>query len=1011
MTTVAAQGVQPIAGYVLVDRLGSGAYGEVWRAEAPGGLSKAVKIVYGHHNEIRASRELQALERVKLLRHPFLLSLERIEIADGRLIIVTELADMSLKQRFHDCQAAGQPGIARDELLSHLRDAADALDYLNAAQSLQHLDVKAENFLLVGGRLKVGDFGLVRNLTECDAAMLEGMTPRYAAPEVFEGRPTKFSDQFSLAVVYAELISGQPPFDAKSPAQCAAQHLLGAKPKLDSLDPADQAIVRRALSKKPEDRFPSCRAFVDGLLAGAEPATCRIVENRGPRPEASPSTAETPVHGPDNGTGPAISNPAKSNPASRPSGSTPVAPHRASPAIEDMTLVISGDSSLRSPASCGTNSHAPNRLAAVEFDHLEWEPRPTLFVALGGAAAQIVRGLSKRVTNRFAASAAVPAWATLLIDTEAATPSPSTTEPKLADQSADEPLIVPLRTTQEYRAEAPQVLKWISRRWLYNIPRIPRTSGCRPLGRLALVDNGAIVIERLRQELQAFTSPAALTTSAAVVGTTFGLRPVIVLVASISGGSGSGMVLDLAYAVRKLAAEIGLADYELRGLLIHATETEPASQELALANSLACLTELAHFNRPGGGYPGEEALGISSVPSILPTFDETLVVHLGDGLGNIEFQERSQRIVDYLYHRLATRVGTLLDRLHTSAADERLAGSGEATIRTFGLYSADNLPGDVVEGYIARLCQTVAEKWFGTASRPVANDRNGAASGGDELSEKLKRLTELALGPSADRRFVRDVAAALTESITTTGVTSQAKLDLVLANCSEELGKLAASLRTLRDSAPTIRELQDRVGGSKTETPLFALHSAVQTFLQERVAELAISLGNDFPASFFQRQRRAGDGPDVAGQILQGLARQLRLAAQAEILKSLQQIEVTRLLLDLIEKSSAARDPLRGMLRAAGPLLSAAGAPERLFVFAPEYADTAALSRLFADDLQAAATVVSTAEPQLTVCVEREQISLRDVAATLIAGRTKLVELASRLHTRVDVSWAPLRIG
>ena len=187
----------------------------------PGGLTKAVKIVYGHHNEVRASRELKALERVKQLRHPFLLSLERIEIVDGRLIIVTEMADMSLKQRFLDCQAAGQPGISRGELLSHLRDAADALDFLNASQSLQHLDVKAENLLLVGGRLKVGDFGLVRNLTECDASMLEGMTPRYAAPEVFEGRPTKFSDQFSLAVVYAELLTGLPPFDAKSPAQCA----------------------------------------------------------------------------------------------------------------------------------------------------------------------------------------------------------------------------------------------------------------------------------------------------------------------------------------------------------------------------------------------------------------------------------------------------------------------------------------------------------------------------------------------------------------------------------------------------------------------------------------------------------------------------------------------------------------------------------------------------------------------------------------------------------------------
>ena len=74
-------------------------------------MIKAVKIVYGYHNEVRASRELKALERIKQLRHPFLLSLERIEIVDGRLIIVNELADMSLKQRYLDCKAAGSRGL------------------------------------------------------------------------------------------------------------------------------------------------------------------------------------------------------------------------------------------------------------------------------------------------------------------------------------------------------------------------------------------------------------------------------------------------------------------------------------------------------------------------------------------------------------------------------------------------------------------------------------------------------------------------------------------------------------------------------------------------------------------------------------------------------------------------------------------------------------------------------------------------------------------------------------
>ncbi len=487
----------------------------------------------------------KALEFVKQLRHPFLLSLERIEIVDGRLIIVTELADMSLKQRFLDCQAAGLPGISRDELLSHLHDAADALDYLNSSQSLQHLDVKAENLLLVGGRLKVGDFGLVRNLTECDASMLEGMTPRYAAPEVFEGRPTKFSDQFSLAVVYAELLTGQPPFDAKSPAQCAAQHLLGAKPKLDLLDPAEQAVVRRALSKKPEDRFPSCRAFIDSLLAGAAPETCRTPDTHRDRPDGVPAAADVQVARFNCSTS-AVS----ADQAYRPTWNPPVAEHRSSPAVDDMTLVIGGEPLMRHAARGGEVSRAANRLPAVEFERVEWEPRPTLFVALGGAATHVVRRIAQRLTSRFAAPAAVPAWAMLSIDTDPAALQRASTQTVPGEKMADDTLLISLRTTQEYRTEAPQVLKWLSRRWLYNIPRIPRTSGCRPLGRLALVDNAQPVMDRLRSELQAFAASESLAGSAAAVGVRFANRPVIVLVASISGGTGSGMVLDIAYAVR-----------------------------------------------------------------------------------------------------------------------------------------------------------------------------------------------------------------------------------------------------------------------------------------------------------------------------------------------------------------------------------------------------------------------------------------------------------------------------
>src|SRR3954447_19564656 len=100
---------EPIPGYKLIERLGGGGFGEVWKAEAPGGLFKAIKFVYGDLSAAsidtqRAEQELKALNRVKTVRHPYILSLERVDIIAGQLLIVMELADRNLWDRFKECR-------------------------------------------------------------------------------------------------------------------------------------------------------------------------------------------------------------------------------------------------------------------------------------------------------------------------------------------------------------------------------------------------------------------------------------------------------------------------------------------------------------------------------------------------------------------------------------------------------------------------------------------------------------------------------------------------------------------------------------------------------------------------------------------------------------------------------------------------------------------------------------------------------------------------------------------
>jgi serine/threonine protein kinase len=263
-------GSVPLPGYTLLSPLGRGGFGEVWKCEAPGGLHKAIKFVTSEsedgRGEERFGQELAAFEQIKAIRHPFLLTLERVEQIDGELVMVMELADRQLQDRFVECRNCGLPGIPREELLGYFADAAEALDVISAKFKLQHLDIKPANLFIVSGHVKVGDYGLVAQLEGPDAGN-RGLTPRYVAPEVLHGTPSNSSDQYSLALVYQELLTGEFPYTGRTPQQLMLQHV-SAQPNLMPLPSCDQPAVAKALSKQPPGRFPSCLAFVQALMAG-----------------------------------------------------------------------------------------------------------------------------------------------------------------------------------------------------------------------------------------------------------------------------------------------------------------------------------------------------------------------------------------------------------------------------------------------------------------------------------------------------------------------------------------------------------------------------------------------------------------------------------------------------------------------------------------------------------------------------------------------------------------------
>lgn len=305
------KGDEPIPGYRLAHFLGRGAFGEVWRASAPGGTSAALKFI--DLNGKQGLKEYRAVQRVKEVRHAHLLPIYAFWMLDqygdvltdteleawdlsgsvmptqikpellhvearppATLVVAMLLGDKSLSDRLDECRGPkDEPrGIPIDELLDYMEDAAKGVDFLNSPRhdlgdgpvALQHCDIKPQNLLLVGNSVLVCDFGLARVLGDDQRTKtaLAG-SPAYMAPEVIRNRkPSSATDQYALAITYFELRTGRLPFDHESYAAVLDAHLRG---KLDwsLLGEPEQAIIRKATALEPKDRFATSLEMIRAL--------------------------------------------------------------------------------------------------------------------------------------------------------------------------------------------------------------------------------------------------------------------------------------------------------------------------------------------------------------------------------------------------------------------------------------------------------------------------------------------------------------------------------------------------------------------------------------------------------------------------------------------------------------------------------------------------------------------------------------------------------------------------
>jgi formylglycine-generating enzyme required for sulfatase activity len=202
------------------------------------------------------------------VRHPHVLDVHKVWVQEDTLIVIMELAENSLMDRWHKAREMGVKGIGTSDLLPFMVQVATGLDYLESV-GIRHGNVKPQNLLLIGDQVKVSDFGISKLLTLTIASNLRAITPAYAAPEVFSGETSPTADQYSLAVTYCHLRGGRLPFEAVIAAQMMLRHVMH-KPDLTMIPEHERPVIARALAKTPEERWASCEEFVAALTAALQ---------------------------------------------------------------------------------------------------------------------------------------------------------------------------------------------------------------------------------------------------------------------------------------------------------------------------------------------------------------------------------------------------------------------------------------------------------------------------------------------------------------------------------------------------------------------------------------------------------------------------------------------------------------------------------------------------------------------------------------------------------------------
>jgi serine/threonine-protein kinase len=329
--------------YRILGCLGAGGMATVYKAFQPS-LERTIALkvldpAHSHGSGFSARFRHEA-KIIAELAHPHIVPVYDYGEAEGYAYIVMRLVEGGTVAEL----LKGTPLPLR-RINRILSQVASALDFAHE-QGVVHRDIKPHNVLMdTRGNCLLTDFGIAR-LLEAETRLTEpGFflgTPVYVSPEQALGEAVdRRSDVYSLGVMLFEMATGQPPYEADTPAAVMVKHVQGPIPAPRSINPAlpveVERVILKALARQPEDRFPTAGAFAKAL-AGPEGRHLQTVDEisrdlsdageRKPEPEVFPIDPEL-ADGRDEGeSGPSMSGkPPDRRPSAPGSGQPPGPPY------------------------------------------------------------------------------------------------------------------------------------------------------------------------------------------------------------------------------------------------------------------------------------------------------------------------------------------------------------------------------------------------------------------------------------------------------------------------------------------------------------------------------------------------------------------------------------------------------------------------------------------------------------------------------------------------------------